>query len=318
VAADTVNPRVSIVIPYHDEPEEFLRESLQSALAQTVSEWEVVVVDDASTTGHAAHVVAALGDPRLKVLRHEENRGLGASRNSGFRAAAAPLVALLDADDRLDPVFLEGTLQELQDHPEADWVVPDWAVFGTRDEVWPLPVDASVNCPAHFIFVGAGALIRTKVWERVGGYAEDPRLRGGEDWDFWITAAEQGLRPRHLPRPLYQYRLHPAAMSRTASPHNEYGFRRMILRRHRPAFRSMGLECPQCPSPAVRVSAFLAQGCLVASYAALRRGERLRAVWLALRGLSLRPRERALHQQLGRAVLPGSLRTLARRILRQR
>jgi glycosyltransferase involved in cell wall biosynthesis len=312
-----VSLRVSIVIPYHDEPEEFLRESLESVVSQTVPAWEVVVVDDASTIGRAAHVVAALGDPRFRVVTHTENRGLGASRNRGFREAAAPLVALLDADDRLDPAFLEATLQELEEHPEADWVVPDWAVFGMRDEVWTLPVDASVNCPAHFIFVGAGALIRAKAWERVGGYGEDARLRGGEDWDFWITAAEQGLRPRHLARPLYQYRLHPAAMSRVASPYNEYGFRRMIYRRHRHAFLSMGLECPQCPSPGARVSAFLAQGCLVASYAASRRGERLRAVGLALRGLSLRPRDRALWQQLGRGLLPKPLRILARRILRQ-
>lgn len=99
-------PRVSVVVPCYNQPDEFLGACLSSLQRQTLPAWEAILVDDGSTRGDVAGVVAALGDARIRAIRHE-NRGMGGARNTGFRSARADLVLTLDADDRLDPPFLE-------------------------------------------------------------------------------------------------------------------------------------------------------------------------------------------------------------------
>lgn len=306
-------PLVSVVMTHYNQPEPFLRECLESLLAQTLPEWEGIVVDDGSSRGDAEGMLRDLHDPRFKFIRHEKNRGLGAARNTGIQAAQSSMIALLDADDRFGPEFLKTTLHALHDHPEAHWVAVDWQVFGARDWIWPFPVHLSMNCPAHFLFAGAGMLMRKSVWEMTSGYSEDETMSGGEDWDFWIAVAERGLRPTHVAQPLYFYRMHAGARSLTSSRYNEWRFRDAIYRRHKLAFESIGLDCPKCPTVKKRVSAFLAQGFLVSSDASLRKGERLRAVELAIRALTLQPKDLATLKQVARSILPRKVLTVLRK-----
>lgn len=312
------DPSVTVVIAYHDESEEFVRECLASLLSQTFGSWQCVVVNDGSREEAVSSVVAELRDPRFKVFHHGDNRGLGAARNTGIQAGNTGLIALLDADDRLHPSFLEETYDALRRHPEADWVVVDWKVFGTREEVWPFPIEDSLNCPAHFLFVGSGTLMHRRVWESIGGYPEDEELRGGEDWDFWIGAAERAMQPIHLARPLYLYRSHPGAMTLTTARFDNYRYRKAIYRRHQNAFQSLGLDCPRCPSPSARVAGFLGQGLAVSSRAYLDRGERTRAIVLAAQAVLLQPKNASFRAQLLRSLLPRKVRSLAGRRVRRR
>jgi glycosyltransferase involved in cell wall biosynthesis len=100
-----VTPRVSVVVPTYGRLA-FLPRALDSILAQTFDDLEVVVVDDGSPDGTAAFV-AGHTDPRVRLVRHERNRGLAAARNTGVRAARAPFVAFLDDDDLWLPEKLE-------------------------------------------------------------------------------------------------------------------------------------------------------------------------------------------------------------------
>jgi glycosyltransferase involved in cell wall biosynthesis len=306
-------PSISVVIAYHDEPEEFLRECLQSLLDQTFESWESILVDDGSHSQTLSALVDEIQDARFMVIHHDRNRGLGAARNTGIRTSKAPLIALLDADDRLDARFLELTHRALEDRPEADWVVVDWQCFGTANEVWPFPIDDSLNCPAHFLFVGSGTLMRRSVWTSIGGYSEEEALRGGEDWDFWLGAAERALRPVYLPQALYQYRTHPEAMTFTSARFDNYKFRRAIHRRHRMAFESLGLGCPQCPSPRARVAKFLAQGLAVSSHAFLENGQTAKGIALATRAFLLQPANRSFRRHFLRSLVPVGLRARLRR-----
>jgi glycosyltransferase involved in cell wall biosynthesis len=311
------SPSISVVVAYHNEPEEFLRECLQSLLDQSFESWEGILVDDASRSETLSAVVEETQDARFRVIRHDGNRGLGAARNTGIQAAKAPLVALLDADDRLDDQFLGLTYRTLEERPAADWVVVDWQCFGTSKEVWPFPIDESLNCPAHFLFVGSGTLMRKSVWTSVGGYSEEKALRGGEDWEFWLGAAEHELRPVYVPRALYQYRTHPEAMTFTSARFDNYKFRQAILRRHRMAFRSMGMDCPQCSTPRARVAKFLAQGLAVSSHAYLDNGQRLKGIGLAARAFLLQPTNPSFGRHLLSSLLPSGLRARIRRLRRR-
>ena len=100
-----MRPRFSIIIPIYNE-EAYLREAIDSVLAQTVSDWELLLVDDGSTDASAAICADyAASDARIRMLR-QPNRGLSAARNAGLAAAKGEWIAFLDGDDLL---FLLGS-----------------------------------------------------------------------------------------------------------------------------------------------------------------------------------------------------------------
>lgn len=306
-------PQVSVLVTYYNEPEEFLRECLDSILAQSFSSWEAIVVDDGSVRTDVDEILSRIGDPRISVIRHNRNRGLGAARNSGFRAARASLILSVDADDRLDSTYLEATLKALAENPEADWVLTDFQLFGNSNEVWRFPVPLPPTCPVHFHYVGAGALMRKRVWEIVGGYAEDASVSSGVDLDFWLAAAERGLRPVHIARPLYLYRRHSNARSVTTVMYNSYSRAEAIYRRHRRAFEVLGSDCVHCKSPD-RGATFRLAGYLTSSIASLRKGERLRALRLAVRGLMVQPGNLEIRRQMLYSLLPESILSLLKQL----
>jgi hypothetical protein len=98
--------QVSVLTPAYGQAA-FLGRAVASLLAQTLTDWELVVVDDGSPDATAAAIAPFQPDPRIRLLRLPANRGLGAALNAGLDASAAPLVAYLPADDRFDPWHLE-------------------------------------------------------------------------------------------------------------------------------------------------------------------------------------------------------------------
>lgn len=112
-------PRVSVVIPAYERAD-LVGRAVDSALAQTVDNLEVLVVDDGSTDGTQA-AVEAVEDPRVRYLAHETNRGVSAARNTGVEAAAGEYVAFLDSDDEWLPRKLECQLATLEDRGDG-WV----------------------------------------------------------------------------------------------------------------------------------------------------------------------------------------------------
>lgn len=97
-----MEPAVSIVIPIHND-EEFLASALESCLAQTLANIEVICVDDCSTDQSVPIVERYLGDPRIRLLRHEVNSSAFQARRTGVEAARAPFILFLDSDDELSP-----------------------------------------------------------------------------------------------------------------------------------------------------------------------------------------------------------------------
>lgn len=120
-------PAISIVMPLYNKAGQVL-ETIASVIAQTLSDWELVVVDDGSTDGGPA-LVRCLQDARIRVVS-QANAGVSAARNRGIKLARADLVAFLDADDLWLPQFLAAILALQADFPEAHW-------FATGYEIRP-------------------------------------------------------------------------------------------------------------------------------------------------------------------------------------
>jgi len=269
------NETVSIVIPCYNYAQ-YLEECLASVQEQTDPHWEAIVVDDASVDGDPAAVVAAMHDPRIRCVRHTQNQGLAAARNTGIRATAGQFVLPLDADDKLAPRYLAQVGGLLWNHPEYNAAFPDFEAFGA----WAGPIrfqilDAQALLLDQWI-PGPGTLFRRTLWQQVGGYWH-PLRAGNEDWDFWLGAAEHGLCVGHLAEPLYYYRQHGDSMAHRQH-YTEYQTRGLLYARHRALFDQFHLG-----------RAFRAEGYRRSAAAAWRRRERGRALALTAHGLRLAP-----------------------------
>jgi glycosyltransferase involved in cell wall biosynthesis len=197
-AVGSATPLVSIVIPSCDYAE-FLGEAIESALHQSHPGVEVIVVDDGSIDDSLA--VAHRYVPRITVIS-QERRGLAGARNRGIAAASGSFVVSLDADDRLDPRYVERCLDTIARHPDAGYVYTSMRLFGARTSVWHSPAFSVAALKADSI-VHAGALLRRDL---VLEHPYEPVA--WEDWDLYLTLAERGIYGVVVDEPLYEYRIH--------------------------------------------------------------------------------------------------------------
>jgi len=199
-------PTVSVIIPCYGQAG-YLGEAVASVVAQTFTDWEIVVVDDGSpddTAEKAQRLVAAHPDRRIRLLR-QVNQGLPSARNNGIAASTGRYILPLDADNLLMPEMLEKTVALLEAEPSVAIAYTDYERFGKESRrndtgVWNIDALAFSNQ------LEACSLFRREVWGAVGGY--NPNMRWGyEDWDFWIGAAEHGFVGKRIPEPLFRYRI---------------------------------------------------------------------------------------------------------------
>jgi glycosyltransferase involved in cell wall biosynthesis len=266
---------ITVVIPcYNSRP--FIEECLRSVLAQSHPNWEAIVIDDCSTDGGPAAVITALADPRIRLIRHPQNRGLGAARNTGFAAARFPLVLPLDADDLVAPTFLANVGSLLHQDATLDCAYPDFELFGARTGIWCWEVKPAATLTEYQWLPGAGVLMRHRLWQRAGGYSEADELRrGNEDWDFWFAAAKSGFRAARWPESLYRYRQHPQSMSHDLDK-ADYLTRRFMLARHREFIETHGTA-----------RRFLAGGFWRPAAKAKAQGRVAKSLWLTFRALAI-------------------------------
>ena len=192
--------------------EQYLAEALDSVVAQTLSDFEVVVVDDASTDGTSAILDAYAGrDGRFVVLRNEENRKLAASLNRGLAACRAPLVARADADDVNLPRRFERQVAFLDRHPEVGvvgtafhMVDPDGHHRSTKSYVTD---HATIRARQLFMssLLHPSVMFRADVVRSVGGY--DEAYWTAQDSDLW-TRLRDRTQFANLPDALVRYRTH--------------------------------------------------------------------------------------------------------------
>jgi glycosyltransferase involved in cell wall biosynthesis len=223
--------RVSVILPVFNRAE-LLRRCVESVRAQTFADWEIVAVDDASSDDSVA-ALETFRDPRIRILRHETNRGPSAARNTAIAAARGELFALLDSDDEWLPGKLAAQLAVI-DRCEACgceyWLVED----GAEKHVH-LPEPASWSEVLHTrceLGNGTTLLVRRDCAEAIGAF--DERLRVYEDWD-WVL--------RLVTRFRYEVVREPLARVHAGGPRSARGFAEgaeVFLQKHDAAFAQRG------------------------------------------------------------------------------
>jgi len=227
-----MSPRFSIITPVFDPPPEVLRATIASVQAQTVGDWELVLVDDRSTDPRIGPILreAAAQDPRLRVIFRPTNGGIVEASNDALDAATGQWIVLLDHDDLLvrhalasmaaaidaDPTIDYLYSDEDQISPEGDLVnafyKPDWSPERLRGQ----------NYCCHL------SVIRSTLLEEIGGFR--PGFDGSQDYDLILRVTERARRVHHVPEVLYHWRQLPSstAASIDAKPYAIDAGRRAI------------------------------------------------------------------------------------------
>lgn len=191
----------------------FLEEAIKSVLAQTLQDFEIVVVDDGSTD-QTPEVLSQYADPRVRVLRNERNVGLVESLNRGVAEAQSDLIARLDADDLMLPHRLARQVEYMRAEPECGLLGTGFRWQRLEDDVAveyrPLTRHAALRFQLLFANAVTNVVFRRAIWQDVGGY-RDP---GGpaEDYDFYLRTSSV-TRVANIPDILSTVRHHPASIS---------------------------------------------------------------------------------------------------------
>lgn len=206
-------PSVTVLLSVHNG-EAYLREAVDSVLAQTYRDFELLVVDDGSSDA-TPEVLASFTDPRIRVV-HQENQGLAAALNRGLDLARGRYVARMDADDVCLPQRLERQVATLEARPDVD-VLGAWVrTFGERGgEVWRFPADPEAlrsRLLFHNVLVHPSVLLRRASLEREG-LRYDPAFRYAQDYELWSRASGR-LVLANLPEVLVCLRVREAAPDR--------------------------------------------------------------------------------------------------------
>lgn len=185
---------VSIITPFYNGSAYF-KETYYCVLNQTFPWFEWVIVDDGSE-GNELSLLQKLteNDPRISVYS-KENGGPASARNFAIDRARGEIIVSLDADDLIEPTFLETTYWALYFHPEAGWAYTDSVGFGVQEYEWKIPFsDEEMKKENFLIEVGT---IRKKALLEAGKY-DDREKFSHEDWRLWLQLMAEKYYPVHL------------------------------------------------------------------------------------------------------------------------
>jgi glycosyltransferase involved in cell wall biosynthesis len=199
---------ISIVIcTYNDS--QYLPRAIESCLIQNVDK-EIIVVDDCSTIPIIPEAMELIRNNKIQLIRHLENRGLSAARNTGIAVSCNDLIIPLDSDDFFFPRSLSGLVEVLS--PEFDIYYGLMTCSGRVVKPYIGNINRDVLLKENPIF--SSSLFKKEVWKKVGGY----KVRTGphyEDWNFWCRCYMSGFKFKLVPVLVYEHTEREDSMLRT-------------------------------------------------------------------------------------------------------
>jgi hypothetical protein len=220
-----MRPQVTLLVPAYNYGR-FIAQALDSLLSQTLRDLELIVIDDASRDDTPLVVAPYASDPRVRVVRHEQNQGHIASYNEGLALARGEYVGILSADDYcLRPDALERQVAVFAHNPRVGMVYSAHMMLDPDGQLTTVAHGAADAVRSGFdefrsllwgnYILHSGVLLRREVQSALGPY--DPQLPQSGDWDLWLRASA-GYDVGYIAEPLYVYRLHRSNMQSRGIP----------------------------------------------------------------------------------------------------
>ncbi|NJR39566.1 MAG: glycosyltransferase [Leptolyngbyaceae cyanobacterium CSU_1_4] len=203
-------PRVSVVMPVYNPTIQFLREAIESVLAQVYSNWELCIADDASLNPLVRETLEeyANQDERIRVVFRTENGHISRASNSALEVATGEFIALLDHDDVLAPEALYEMVLMLNKHPEADMIYSDEDKIDAENRR-KFPFFKPDWCPDSFLsrmYTCHLGFYRRSLITEIGGFRVG--FEGSQDYDLVLRLTEKTNQIFHIPKILYHWRIH--------------------------------------------------------------------------------------------------------------
>ena len=218
------DPLISVITPCYNA-EQFIAETLDSVIAQTYTNWECIVVNDGSVDDSERVVLDYVKkDPRIKYIS-QENQGPSVARNNAIRESRGVYILSLDADDLIEPTYMEKAMRVFKENPNTKLVYCKADKFGVENGEWKLPpysYDMLIrsNCLFSTVF------FKRKDFDAVGGF--NPNMRTGlEDWELWLEILRPNDIVYQIDEILFHYRIRNVSRSTGAYEDKEALFEQM-------------------------------------------------------------------------------------------
>lgn len=196
---------VSIIMPAYNSAR-FIRHAVESVLAQTYTDWELLIVDDCSSD-NTEQVVSAIKDPRIRYMRNEQNMGAASTRNRALRQAEGRYIAFLDSDDLWTPDKLEKQIAFMKQHDYA-FTFANYQIIqedGTpTNKVLHMPLSLSYHQYLKNTAIGCLTVVIDK---QKTGYFEMPNIKSSHDMALWLLIMKRGFKAYAIPECLASYRI---------------------------------------------------------------------------------------------------------------
>ncbi|MEX0996458.1 MAG: glycosyltransferase family A protein [Flavobacteriaceae bacterium] len=186
-------PKFSVVIAVYNK-EQHIGKTVESVLAQTFTDFEIIIVNDGSTDGSEA-IIKSFNDKRIHYYK-QENQGAAAGRNAAIKKATGPFIALLDADDFWEPKYLEVIKNTLEKYPNEHVFATAVAIetrgktikstysLGNLEPGMTYIVDYFEASSINTILTSSSTVLQKSVFDKIGFY--DSSIKSGQDTDLWI------------------------------------------------------------------------------------------------------------------------------------
>ena len=205
-------PKISIIVPAYKTPEAFLRQMMDSLLAQTYANWELCIANASPEDASMEYVLKeyAKKDSRILWKKLEENKGIAENTNEAFAMATGEFAGLLDHDDLLAPNALYEVAKALETEPDIDVLYTDEdKVRG--DEVLEhfqphLKPDFNIDLLRSNNYICHFFVVRKSLLEKTGGFRRE--YDGAQDYDFIFRCTQAAGKIHHIPEILYHWRTH--------------------------------------------------------------------------------------------------------------
>jgi len=217
IARFSSRPLFSVILPVYNTPADWLSRAVESVRSQIYDNWELCIADDASTRPETRAVLDALADPRIRVQRLAENRGISGASNAALSMARGDYVALLDHDDELtrDALFENARAIQLC-NPDVVYSDEDMMLENGRCLNPHFKPDFAPDLLLSHNYITHLLILRRSLVQQAGGFRTE--CDGAQDYDLVLRATETARRIAHVRRVLYHWRCHRASTSlRTAS-----------------------------------------------------------------------------------------------------
>ena len=221
---------VTVIVPAYNYAN-FIGECLDSVLSQTFKSWECIVIDNGSTD-NTQDIVKSYSNKDGRIKYHYTNqKGVSLARNLAVSLSHGTYLLPLDADDKIDPTYLEKAVNIMNQNPEISLVYCNAILFGSVNKKWILP---DFNYKAMLIenSIFCTALIKKNEFLAVHGYNVN-MVEGFEDWDFWIKYLANNKKVYKLNDILFYYRIKQHSRNSVLDTEKQLRLRTQIYHNHK-------------------------------------------------------------------------------------